>query len=311
MEDPGLRTCIFLKFGEFKKYCGKRLKMKVTKSEIDTYLKDILIKHDDNGDEDSFSILQWWKDKESKYQILSQIARDLLSIPITSVASEKAFSAGGRIVNDSHSSLMPKTVEALFSVLMSSVHDSCLCEELLYEEVAVIVARGRDDSFSSFGFLRFRSPSGIYCSWNRYGCELAVAEELGLEMAIRSYVKVPLIAARCNDSNHATAVDHASYSANAFARLSAAYGGTYMLNKPECKVEFDESGNAFGVTSEGETAKCKKVVCDPSYLPNKVKRVGKVARAICIMNHLIPNTNDSHSVQVILPQKQLERKSDM
>ena len=25
-----------------------------------------------------------------------------------------------------------------------------------------------------------------------------------------------------------------------------------------------------GVTSEGETAKCKKVVCDPSYLPNKV-----------------------------------------
>lgn len=25
-----------------------------------------------------------------------------------------------------------------------------------------------------------------------------------------------------------------------------------------------------GVTSEGETAKCKKVVCDPSYLSNKV-----------------------------------------
>ncbi|KAK9949395.1 hypothetical protein M0R45_004919 [Rubus argutus] len=97
----------------------------------------------------------------------------------------------------------------------------------------------------------------------------------------------------------------------AFARLSAVYGGTYMLCKPECKVEFDESGKAFGVTSEGETAKCKKVVCDPSYLPDKVKKVGKVARAICIMSHPIPNTNDSHSVQVILPQKQLGRKSDM
>lgn len=24
------------------------------------------------------------------------------------------------------------------------------------------------------------------------------------------------------------------------------------------------------MTSEGETAKCKKVVCDPSYLPDKV-----------------------------------------
>ena len=29
-------------------------------------------------------------------------------------------------------------------------------------------------------------------------------------------------------------------------------------------------GKVCGVTSEGETAKCKKVVCDPSYLPNKV-----------------------------------------
>ncbi|KAG1339207.1 guanosine nucleotide diphosphate dissociation inhibitor [Cocos nucifera] len=96
-----------------------------------------------------------------------------------------------------------------------------------------------------------------------------------------------------------------------FARLSAVYGGTYMLNKPECKVEFDANGKAYGVTSESETAKCKKVVCDPSYLPDKVKKVGRVARAICIMSHPIPNTNNSHSVQIILPQKQLGRKSDM
>jgi Rab GDP dissociation inhibitor len=37
------------------------------------------------------------------------------------------------------------------------------------------------------------------------------------------------------------------------------------------KVEFDEMGQVRGVTSEGETAKTKKVVCDPSYLPNKVR----------------------------------------
>ncbi|THU50291.1 hypothetical protein C4D60_Mb06t18670 [Musa balbisiana] len=97
----------------------------------------------------------------------------------------------------------------------------------------------------------------------------------------------------------------------AFARLSAVYGGTYMLNKLECKVKFDMEGKACGVTSEGETARCKKVVCDPSYLPNKVRKVGKVARAIAIMSHPIPNTDESHSAQVILPQKQLGRKSDM
>lgn len=38
----------------------------------------------------------------------------------------------------------------------------------------------------------------------------------------------------------------------------------------KCQVEFDEEGKVVGVTSEGETAKCKKVVCDPSYLSNKV-----------------------------------------
>lgn len=97
----------------------------------------------------------------------------------------------------------------------------------------------------------------------------------------------------------------------AFARLSAVYGGTYMLNKPDCKVVFDDDGKAIGVASEGETAKCKKVVCDASYLSDKVKKVGRVARAICIMSHPIPDTNDSHSAQVILPQKQLGRKSDM
>lgn len=30
----------------------------------------------------------------------------------------------------------------------------------------------------------------------------------------------------------------ACYPFKAFARLSAVYGGTYMLNKPECKVTY-------------------------------------------------------------------------
>ncbi|KAL5577801.1 hypothetical protein UlMin_019500 [Ulmus minor] len=98
----------------------------------------------------------------------------------------------------------------------------------------------------------------------------------------------------------------------AFAWLSAVYGGTYMLKKLECKVEFNEEGKACGVTSEGETARCKKVVCGPSYLLNKVMILfHRVARSIAIMSHPIPNTNDSHSVQVILPQEQLGRKSYM
>ncbi|KAB2601388.1 guanosine nucleotide diphosphate dissociation inhibitor 2 [Pyrus ussuriensis x Pyrus communis] len=48
------------------------------------------------------------------------------------------------------------------------------------------------------------------------------------------------------------------------------------LNEPaldtvkRMKVEFNEEGKVIGATFEGEIAKCKKVVYDSSYLPNKV-----------------------------------------
>lgn len=67
-----------------------------------------------------------------------------------------------------------------------------------------------------------------------------------------------------------------------FARLSAVYGGTYMLAKSDAEVVYDESGVAVGVTSEGETAKCKLVVGDPSYFPGKVQRSGQVRAAIAL-----------------------------
>jgi len=96
-----------------------------------------------------------------------------------------------------------------------------------------------------------------------------------------------------------------------FARLSAIYGGTYMLNKPIEGFSFDEFGRINGVKSEGEVAKCSAVIADPTYFPDKVKQIGQIVRCICIMNHPIPNTNDSESVQIILPQNQLKRKSDV
>lgn len=97
----------------------------------------------------------------------------------------------------------------------------------------------------------------------------------------------------------------------AFARLSAVYGGIYMLHKPDVEVIYDGSGVATGVKSEGQVAKAKFVVGDPSYFPGKVRLAGKVVRAIAFMSHPIPDTNNAHSVQIILPQKQIGRRSDM
>ena len=51
---------------------------------------------------------------------------------------------------------------------------------------------------------------------------------------------------------------HGTVMLQAFARLSAVYGGTYMLAKPDVEVVY-ENGVAVGVSSEGETAKAKLV----------------------------------------------------
>lgn len=55
-----------------------------------------------------------------------------------------------------------------------------------------------------------------------------------------------------------------------FARLSAIYGGTYMLDKPVDEIVRDADGKVIGVRSGEEVAKCKQVYCDPSYFPEKV-----------------------------------------
>jgi Rab GDP dissociation inhibitor len=100
-----------------------------------------------------------------------------------------------------------------------------------------------------------------------------------------------------------------------FSRLSAVHGGTYMLNKPVDGFEFDASGKLTGIKSGEQVARAPIVICDPSYVkeqyPDRVRSVGKVIRAICILGNPIPNTNNSLSCQIIIPQKQLNRKSDI
>lgn len=95
-----------------------------------------------------------------------------------------------------------------------------------------------------------------------------------------------------------------------FARLSAIYGGTYMLDKPVDEIVM-ENGKAVGIKSGDEIARCKQVYCDPSYVPGKTKKTGQIIRCICLMDHPIPNTRDALSTQIIIPQKQVNRKSDI
>nr|CAA64439.1 GDP-dissociation inhibitor [Geodia cydonium] len=95
-----------------------------------------------------------------------------------------------------------------------------------------------------------------------------------------------------------------------FARLSAIYGGTYMLDKPVDEIVY-EGGKVVGVKSKDEVVRTDCVIGDPSYFADKVKKTGQVVRCICIMNHPIPNTKDALSCQIILPQNQVGRSSDI
>ncbi len=53
------------------------------------------------------------------------------------------------------------------------------------------------------------------------------------------------------------------------------------------------------------------MVLSTGYFPSKVEKAGKVVRAIAILAHPIPNTDNAASVQIILPQRQTGRKNDI
>jgi hypothetical protein len=76
-------------------------------NELDNYMAEPLLK------QDPFDILAFWKNNRDKYPIFSQIARDVMSIQVSTVASESAFSAAGRVVDPYRNRLDPEMVQAL------------------------------------------------------------------------------------------------------------------------------------------------------------------------------------------------------
>ena len=80
------------------------------KSELDLYLAETPL-------EPKFfpklDILSYWIDRQERYPNLCRLACEVLSIPITIVASESAFSIGARVLNKYHASLLPSNVQTL------------------------------------------------------------------------------------------------------------------------------------------------------------------------------------------------------
>lgn len=77
-------------------------------NELDGYINSKCVKRTED-----FDILVWWKNNSSQYPILSTMAKDILAIPVSTVASESAFSTGGRVIETYRTSLKEEMAEAL------------------------------------------------------------------------------------------------------------------------------------------------------------------------------------------------------
>ncbi|XP_042467566.1 zinc finger BED domain-containing protein RICESLEEPER 2-like [Zingiber officinale] len=95
---------------QFSSYIKNVDSVEQVKSELEVYLDEgCVICEDETG----FDALSWWRINNLKFRILTKMACDVLSIPITTVASESTFSDGGRVIDPHRASLGTDTVQIL------------------------------------------------------------------------------------------------------------------------------------------------------------------------------------------------------
>jgi len=75
-------------------------------AELSAYLQAAVISRAESPTE-------WWAANAAKYPLLAAEAKRYLSAPPTPVASERVFSAAGRIYKDKRNRLLPKRADML------------------------------------------------------------------------------------------------------------------------------------------------------------------------------------------------------
>ncbi|VFQ85770.1 unnamed protein product [Cuscuta campestris] len=68
---------------------------------------------DYDDDDVDFDVLGWWKRNEHMFPCLGMLARQVLSVPVSTVAVEREFSASGNILTDFRSCLSAESLETL------------------------------------------------------------------------------------------------------------------------------------------------------------------------------------------------------
>ncbi|OMO96460.1 hypothetical protein COLO4_15248 [Corchorus olitorius] len=82
--------------------------LEANKYELDIYLQEQM-----KQGAATFDVLLWWKLNSARFPILSCLVRDVIVVPVSTIASESAFSTSGRVLDVYRICLNPKMVQAL------------------------------------------------------------------------------------------------------------------------------------------------------------------------------------------------------
>ena len=96
----------------------------------------MLVYINDSDDEpwENFDTLSLWKEQKKQYPVLSIMTRDILTPPASTVASERAFSAGGRVLTPWRSQLTPTHLEMVVCLKDWLGAEKCTQEKLVLKD---------------------------------------------------------------------------------------------------------------------------------------------------------------------------------
>ena len=88
-------------------------------------------------------------------------------------------------------------------------------------------------------------------------------------------------------------------------KLCARRNITYLMGVEIDEIIIDHEGKFTGLQCREKQVKAPILICDTGYgrQVDKVDVTGKVVRAICLMDHAIPNTLSARSMFITMPQK--------
>lgn len=98
-----MKSSILDKVRKFQSSAGSKGKYMSIRPVLERYLNE-------EGAEENVEILDWWKLNSPRFHVLSCMARNILAMSVSTVASEAAFSTRGRTIDQFRSSLTPKVL---------------------------------------------------------------------------------------------------------------------------------------------------------------------------------------------------------